>query len=97
MERDEAPENRGLGAGGVAEADDFGGVGRERLRGGGLKRVGGDGDSATEHGRFFAATRRGAGGTTREEGQRGGQDECEGELSFHQRGWGKISWVGEMG
>jgi hypothetical protein len=89
VERDEPPENRGLGAGGVAEADDFGGIGCERLWGGGLKGVGGYGDSATEKGGFFTSAGSGAGGTTSEEGQRGGEDEREGELSFHQRDWGK--------
>jgi len=89
VKRDEAPENRGLGAGGIAEAHDFGGVDRGRLWGGRLEGVGGDGDGTAQQGGFFAATRGRASGTAGEEGQRSNEDEGEGELSFHQQDWGK--------
>jgi len=48
VECDEAPENRGLSAGGVAEANNLGGVDRGGLWGWGLKGISRHGDSATE-------------------------------------------------
>ena len=89
VERDEAPKNRSLGARGIAEADNFSGVDRGGLWGGWLKGVGRNRDRATEQGSFFTAAGGGAGGTTSEKGQRGGEDECEGELSFHQQDWSR--------
>lgn len=89
VERDEAPENRGLSTRGVAEANNLGGVDRGGLWGWGLKGIGRHGDSATEQGGFFTAARGGASGTTSEERQHDREDKREGKLSFHQRCWGK--------
>ena len=71
VEGDEAPKERGLGAGGVPLADEFGGVDRYGGGGGGLERIGGDGESPAEERGFFAARRRGAGGATGAKQHRG--------------------------
>ena len=48
VEGDEAPEEGGLGAGGVTLAGEFGGVDRYGGGGGGLERIGGDRESPAE-------------------------------------------------
>jgi len=71
VEGDEAPEERGFGAGGVTLAGEFGGIDRCGGGGGGLERIGGDGEGPAEERGFFAAGRRGAGGATGAKQNRG--------------------------
>ena len=81
LEGDEAPEERGLGAGGVALADEFGRIDRYGGGGGGLERIGGDSEGPAEERGFFAAGRRGAGGATGAKQHRG----CEQNQSGAER------------
>ena len=62
VQGNEAPEQSGLGAGGVALADEFGGVDGGSGRGGRLEGIGGNGDGAAEEGGFLAAAWGRAGG-----------------------------------
>ena len=83
VKRDEAPEERGFVAGGVALADEFRRVDIEGRRRGRLKGVGRDDDGTAEEGGFAAATGGGARGAAGAEEKDGAAGHSEKELLLH--------------